>query len=100
VARYFTATVDSAFRLPTSNVTLSDINNHDLAGVHHLLKHRDRLRKLLQETRYPICKMAVIWVKKAIRKMNSRKALQRWEMEIVNCEIKSQSYCEDSRKEE
>jgi hypothetical protein len=48
-ARNYTASVASAYRLSTSKVTLSDIN--DLPGLDHLLKHKQRLRKLWQETR-------------------------------------------------
>jgi hypothetical protein len=64
--REFTASVASAYRLSTSKVTLSDINN-DLPGLDHLLKHKKRLRKLWQETRNPACKTAVNWVTKSIR---------------------------------
>jgi hypothetical protein len=62
----FTASIASAYRLSTSNITLLDLNN-DLSGVDWLLKHKQRLRKLWQETRDPACKTAVNWVSKAIR---------------------------------
>jgi hypothetical protein len=64
--RDFTASTASAYRLATSKVTLSDINNN-FPGLDWLLKHKQRLRKLWQETRDPGCKTAVNWVKKPIR---------------------------------
>jgi hypothetical protein len=57
----FKASVASAYGLSTSKVTLSDINN-DLPGLDRLLKHKQRLRKLRQETRDPACKTAVNWI--------------------------------------
>jgi hypothetical protein len=54
VARDFTASIASAYRLATSKVTLLDINNYIL-GLVLLLKHKRRLRKLFQETRDPAC---------------------------------------------
>jgi hypothetical protein len=38
VARYFTASIASAYRLSTSKIALSDINN-DLSGLDRFLKH-------------------------------------------------------------
>jgi hypothetical protein len=73
-ARNFTASVASAYRLPTNKVTLSDINN-DLPGLDRLLKHKERLRKLWQETRDPACKTAVNWATKSIRKMTRKRRL-------------------------
>jgi hypothetical protein len=61
-ARDFIASIASAYRLATSKVTLSDINN-DIPGLDRLLKHKRRLRKLWQETRDPGCKRAVYWVR-------------------------------------
>jgi hypothetical protein len=46
-ARYFTASVASAYRLATSKVTHSDINNN-LSGLDWLLKHKRRQRNLWQ----------------------------------------------------
>jgi hypothetical protein len=37
--------------------------------------------------------MAVNWVKKTISKITGRKALERWEMKIRNCEVMPQPYC-------
>jgi hypothetical protein len=62
-ARNFTASVASAYRLVTSKITLLDINN-DIPGLDQLLKCKQRLRKLWQETRDPVCKRAVNWVTK------------------------------------
>jgi hypothetical protein len=44
VARNFAASVASAYRLLTRNVTLSDINS-DLPDLDRLLKHKQRLGK-------------------------------------------------------
>jgi hypothetical protein len=78
-AHDFTVSVASAYRLATSKVTLSDINN-DLPGLDRLLKHKWRLRKLWQETRVPTCKTAGNWATKSIR-------LERWETKIGNTEV-------------
>jgi hypothetical protein len=71
----FTFSIASAYRLLTSKVTLSDINN-DLPGLDLLLKHKQRLRKLWQETRDPACKTALNWVTKSIKRMTRKKALE------------------------
>jgi hypothetical protein len=84
-ARYFTASIASAYRLSTSKVTFSDINN-DLPGLDRLLKHKHRLRKLWQA-----CKTAVNWVTKSIRRMTHKKALERWETKISNSEVTPQA---------
>jgi hypothetical protein len=70
-ARDFTASIASAYRLATSKVTLSDMNN-DIPSLDRLLKHKRRLRKLWQETRDPACKVAVNWVTKSIRRMTHK----------------------------
>jgi hypothetical protein len=77
-ARDFTASISSAYRLSTSKITLLYVNN-DLAGLYRLLKHKQRLRKLWQETRDPASKTTVNWVSKAIRRMTRKKALERFE---------------------
>jgi hypothetical protein len=82
----FTASTASAYRLATSKVTLSDINN-DVPGLDRLLKHKRRLRKLWQETSDPACKTAVNWVTKSIRRITRKKALERWETKINNTEV-------------
>jgi hypothetical protein len=76
-AHNFTAYITSAFRLLPSKVTLSGMKNHGLPGFDLLLKHELRLRKLYQETRNPPCKSAVNTVKKTIKKITHRKAIER-----------------------
>jgi hypothetical protein len=51
-ARAFTASIASAYRLSTSKITLTELNN-DLPGLDRLLKYKKRMRKLWQETRNP-----------------------------------------------
>jgi hypothetical protein len=89
-ARDFTASIASAYRLATSKVTLSDINN-DIPGLDRILNHNRRLRKLWQETWDPACKTAVNWVTKSIRRMTRKKALERWETKINNAEVTPQA---------
>jgi hypothetical protein len=89
-ARNFTGSIASAYRLATSKVTLSDINN-DIPGLDRLLKHKRRLRKLWQETRDPACKAAVNWVTKSIRRMTRKKELEEWETKISNTEVTPQA---------
>jgi hypothetical protein len=86
----FTAPFASAYKLLTSKVTLLDLNN-DLPGVDHLLKHKQRLRKLWHETRDPVCKIVVNWVAKSVGQMAHRKSLDRWETKIGNSEVTSQA---------
>jgi hypothetical protein len=71
VARAFTASTASTYRLSTSKITLSELNS-DLPGLDQLLKYKKRMRKLWQETRDPGCKKAVNWVSKAIRRMTRK----------------------------
>jgi hypothetical protein len=40
-----------------------------------------------QETRDPACKTAVNWVRKQIRRMIRKKALETWETKTGNCEV-------------
>jgi hypothetical protein len=51
-ARDFTASIATAYRLATSKITLSELNNN-LPGLDRLLKYKKRMRKLWQETRDP-----------------------------------------------
>jgi hypothetical protein len=81
--RDFTASIASAYRLSTSKIANSDINN-DIPGLDQLSKHKQRLRKLWQETRDRASKTAVNWVSKAIRRMARKKALEQWETKIGN----------------
>jgi hypothetical protein len=64
-AHVFMASIGLAYKLATSKVTLSHINN-DIPGLDQLLKRKRRLRKLWQEIRDPACKTAVNWVTKSI----------------------------------
>jgi hypothetical protein len=57
-SRDFAASLASAYGLPTSPVTLSDLN-YELLCLDRLLKHRQRLRKLFHEPRKRTCKSAV-----------------------------------------
>jgi hypothetical protein len=63
-ASAFIASIASAYRLSTSKITLSELNN-DLPGLDRLIKYTKRMRKLWQETRDPGCKKAVNWVSKS-----------------------------------
>jgi hypothetical protein len=61
-------------------------------GLERLLNHKQRLRKLWQETREPACKTAVNWVTKTIRRIAWNRAPERWETKIENCEVTPQQY--------
>jgi hypothetical protein len=89
-AREFTDSIASTYRLATSKVTLLDINNN-IPGLDQLLKHKQRLRKLWEETSHPACKTAVNWVTKSIRRMTRINALERWETQISNTEVTPQA---------
>jgi hypothetical protein len=100
-AREFTASIASAYRLATTKVILSDINN-DILDLNRLLKHKRRVRNLWQETKDQVCKTAVNWVTKSIRRMTHKKALERWETKISNTEVFTSGYlahCEIPHKE-
>jgi hypothetical protein len=56
-----------------------------------LLKHKQKLQKLWQDTRVPARKTAVNWVLKAIRRMTRKKTLQWWETKIGNAEVNAQA---------
>jgi hypothetical protein len=94
----FTASIASVYRLLTSKVKVSEVNT-DLPGLDWLLKQKQRLRKLWQETRDPACKTAVKWVTKAIRQMTHRRALERWETKIANTDVTPQANCEIPHEE-
>jgi hypothetical protein len=85
----FTSSVASVYRLSTKKVTLLDLNK-DLHGLESLLKYKWRLRKLWQVT-HPVHKTVVNWVAKTIRQMTRRKALERWETKVGNCEVTPQA---------
>jgi hypothetical protein len=57
-ARDFSASIASAYRLSTKTTTISD-RNRCPSCLDRLLKHKQRLRKLWQETRNPACKTAL-----------------------------------------
>jgi hypothetical protein len=89
-ARDFTASIASAYKLSTYKSTLYGINNNP-PGLDRLLREKQRLRKLWQETRDPACKTAVNWVSRAIRRMAQKKALERREAKLCNCEVTPQA---------
>jgi hypothetical protein len=89
-ARKFTASVASAYRLSTHKITLSEINE-ELPEYERLLQRKHSLRKLWQETRDPVCKTAVNWVNKTIRKMSQKKIKERWDTKIGNCKVTHQA---------
>jgi hypothetical protein len=72
-------------RLTTRKLALSEINN-ELPGLNLLLQHRQRPRKLQHETWDPACKMAVNPVTKTIRRMTRKKAFERRDTNISNCQ--------------
>jgi hypothetical protein len=82
----FAATIASAYRLSTHKITLSELNEM-LPELDHLLQLKHRLRKLWHETRVPTCKTAVNWVTKTIRRMTRKKAMERWDIRVGNCEV-------------
>jgi hypothetical protein len=55
------------------------------------LKHKRELGKLWQETKDPKCYTAVNWVTRNMRRMVRKRALERWETELANCEVTSQA---------
>jgi hypothetical protein len=78
----FTASTALVYRLSTSKVTLSHINNN-LPGLDRLLKHKQRLRKLWQKTRDTACKTAVNWVSKSIMQMTVKRHLNGGKQKLV-----------------
>jgi hypothetical protein len=65
--------------------------NTDLPGSDRLLKHKQKLRELWQETRDTACKTVVNWVTNAIRRMTRRRALEQWETNIANIDVTPQA---------
>jgi hypothetical protein len=88
-ARDFAASRASAYRLSTKT-TISD-RNRGSSSLERLLKDKQRLRKLWQETRDPACNAVVNWVTKTIRRIARKGALERWETKIENCEVTPQA---------
>jgi hypothetical protein len=68
----FAASIASAYRLSTYEITLSGLNE-EVPELDRILQLKHRLRKLWQETRDPACKTAVNWVTKTIRRMTHKK---------------------------
>jgi hypothetical protein len=89
-ARIFTASKASAYRLSTHKITLSELNE-ELPELERLLQVKHRLRKLWQETRDPVCKTAVNWVNKTVRKMSQKNIKEQWDTKIVSCEVTPQA---------
>jgi hypothetical protein len=85
----FAASTALAYRLSTRKITIID-RKYKILGPDRLLKHKRKLRKLWQETRNPAYKAAVNWVTQNIRRMIQKKALERWETKLANCEITPQ----------
>jgi hypothetical protein len=71
VSRDFIASIASVNRLVTGKFTRSNINN-DIPRLDLLLKQKQRIRKLWQETRDPACKTIVKGIKKLIRRMSRK----------------------------
>jgi hypothetical protein len=55
------------------------------------LKHERQFRILWQETRESAYKTAVNWVTRNIRRMVRKRALERWDTELANCEVTLQA---------
>jgi hypothetical protein len=87
--RHFTSSIASAYRLSTSKITLSKLNNH-LPGLDQVLKYK-KLKTLRQETRDPECKTAVNRISKSITCMTQKKALEKWETKLANTEATPQA---------
>jgi hypothetical protein len=85
----FTACIAPAYRLSTSKINLSELNN-DLPGLHRLLKYKKRMSKLQQETRDPGCKKEFNRVSKSIRLMTQKRHLNGGK-KIANTEPKRQA---------
>jgi hypothetical protein len=79
-----------AYRLATSKIALSDINNN-ISGLDGQLKHKRKLKELSQETRDPECKTADNWATKWIRLMTRIKELKQWEPKISNTDVTPQA---------
>jgi hypothetical protein len=82
----FATSTASTYRLSTHKITLSELNN-ELPEADSFLQLKQRLKKMWHETIDPACKTVVHWVTKTIRRMTRRRALERWETKICNCEV-------------
>jgi hypothetical protein len=86
----FATSIALAYRLLTRKTTILD-QKYEIPGLDHLLKHKRKLRKILQETRDPACKTAVNWVNQNIGRMVWKRALVRWETKLANCKVTPQA---------
>jgi hypothetical protein len=89
-ARDFAASTASAHRVSIRKTTIFD-RKYEIPVLVHLLNHKRKLRKLRQETRDPASKTAVNWVTHNIRRMVRKRALERWETKLANCEVTPQA---------
>jgi hypothetical protein len=64
---------------------------YEIPGLDCLSKHKRKLRKLWEETRDPACKTEVNWVIQNIRTMVRKRALERREAKLANCEVTPQA---------
>jgi hypothetical protein len=81
----FTASIASEYRLSTK--TTISVHSRSPSGIERLLEHKKRLRKIWQGTRDSACKTAVNWVIKTTRRVVRKRALERWETKMENCEV-------------
>jgi hypothetical protein len=79
--RALRANIASSYRLSTSKITLSELNN-DLPGLNRLLRYYKTIRKYWQQTRDPGYKKAVNWVSNSIRNRSRKKAFERLDTKI------------------
>jgi hypothetical protein len=77
-AHGFAASIASAYRVSTKTTTISN-RNRGSSSLERLFKHKQKLRKLWQETRDPARKTAVNCVSKTIKRITRSSALERWE---------------------
>jgi hypothetical protein len=61
----------------STKTTISD-RNRGPSSLERLLKHKQGLRILWDETWDPECKTAVNWVTRTIRRIARKRALERW----------------------
>jgi hypothetical protein len=91
VAYVFTAFIALVYRLSTSKVKLSEVNSV-IPGSDSVLKHKEKVRKLWNETRDSVRKTAFNWISKTIRCKAHKWALERWEIKIANTGLHLRQY--------
>jgi hypothetical protein len=69
----------------------NQLEKYDIPGLDRLLKHGRKLRKLWQEAMYPACKTSVNWVTRNIRRTVRKRALEKWDTKLANCEVTLQT---------